>query len=159
MPTAQRFWLVLGRIAAIGLGSVLLYIALFLYETESGNYQNRLEDLWVRIDDLSRTALTRQTAFLKQTLGFLSFGFDSLFGKKLISTRSIAITLSYSVSSLCLLMDFYSFFHSHQGLFHRQEPKWPPEWEPALILFGLSLLTSRSEFLSILFYSSERKEK
>jgi hypothetical protein len=129
MPLAQHIWSALGRAAAIGLGGVLLYIALFLYETESGNYQNRLEELWVRIDDLSRTALTRQTAFLKQTLGLLSFGFDSLFGKKLISTRSIAMTLAYSASSLYLMSDFYNKFSFSEN-----------DWQTTLGILGLSLL-------------------
>lgn len=54
----------------IGLiGTVLLYVALFLHETEEGKIQNRLEKLWVDIDDLSKAALSRQAAFLQRVSG------------------------------------------------------------------------------------------
>jgi hypothetical protein len=39
------------------LGLALLYAALFLHENEEGQLQNRLEKLWVAVDDLSKAAL------------------------------------------------------------------------------------------------------
>ena len=53
------------RILAVCSGLFCLYLAIFLYETEQGTIQNRLEGLWVRIDDLKLAALSRQAAFVR----------------------------------------------------------------------------------------------
>jgi hypothetical protein len=106
MSIIVHYGLIAARVCVAMLGAILLYLAFFLYEDEAGRYQNRLEQLWIQIDDVSHTALARHTAFLKKTIGLLRFGLDSLFGKRLISVRSVAVTLAYSVGSSFLLVDY-----------------------------------------------------
>jgi hypothetical protein len=98
------YWI--GRIIVIAVALSFIYMAFFLYEDQEGKYQNRLEELWVQIDDLSRTALSRHTAFLKKNIGFFAWGLDYLFGKKLFSVRAVTITLAYSVGSFFLMLSF-----------------------------------------------------
>jgi hypothetical protein len=83
-------------------GLVLVWIALFLTETEEGSLQNRLEKLWVRVDDLSKTAMTKEGALIQQTSGMVSRGLDRLFGKKLWSWKAVATSAGLSVVSLVL---------------------------------------------------------
>src|SRR5258708_3939872 len=80
--------------------------AFFLYEDEEGRLQNLLQELWVKIDDLSRSAIAKHMAFLKQTVILLNSVLDSLFGTDLISVRSIAATLAYCAGSFFVL--FYA---------------------------------------------------
>ena len=92
---------------AVGLlGLVLLYVALFLTETAEGNIQNRLEALWVRVDDLSKVALSRQAAFLQQVSKLLGALFDKLFGTKLISAKAAATSICFSSAAPLLLFFF-----------------------------------------------------
>ncbi|HEY6249638.1 MAG TPA: hypothetical protein VI685_06730, partial [Candidatus Angelobacter sp.] len=98
--------LLIARFAVICFSCLLVYIALFMYEDEKGRLQNRLEELWIRIDDRQRAAAARHIAFLKAVLGLLSRGFDSLFGTKIFSLRSIAVTFCFSQASLLLLLPY-----------------------------------------------------
>ena len=62
--------LIIARTVVISVGALLMYIAFFLHEDEEGKLQNRLELLWVRIDDLQSHALSKNTIFLKELLSF-----------------------------------------------------------------------------------------
>jgi hypothetical protein len=84
------------------LGLVLLYLAFFLRESDEGKLQNRLEELWVRIDDLSRTALTKQAAFIQGVSGFVTSGFDRVFGRGLFSAKAIFASLCFSAAAIWL---------------------------------------------------------
>jgi len=86
------------------LGSLLLYMSLFLTESEEGQIQNRLEELWVRIDDLSKSSLTKEAAFLQQASALLANGLDWLFGNKLLSAKAIATSLSLSGAATLLYL-------------------------------------------------------
>jgi len=91
--------------SAVGLlGLVLLYAALFLHETEEGQLQNRLEKLWVDIDDLSRTALSKQTAFLQRVSALANSALNKLFGVHLFSPGAVAASLCFSFAS-CILVN------------------------------------------------------
>jgi len=96
--------LVLARTVVICVGALLMYIAFFLREDEEGKLQNRLEELWVQIDDLQGHALAKHTLFLKELLSLLGSGFDSLLGPKLFSFRSAVVTLCYSAASMSILI-------------------------------------------------------
>ena len=86
------------------LGVGLIYLGLFLNETEEGEYTNKLEDLWIRIDDLRNNAITRNTAFIKVVFGYISSVFDLFFGEHLLSFQSIAVTCCYAISSLGFML-------------------------------------------------------
>lgn len=81
------------------LGMISIYIALFLHEDEEGRLQNRLEELWVTVDDAQNKALSKQAIFLQELVKLLSRGFDALLGKKLFSLRSITVIFCYSWAS------------------------------------------------------------
>jgi hypothetical protein len=91
------------RVLIACLGFLLIYIALFLHEDEEGKLQNRLEELWVRIDDLQEKALSKQTVFLQELLRLLNRAFDTLLGEKLFSLRSITVSFCYSWASAMFL--------------------------------------------------------
>jgi hypothetical protein len=100
---ANFFHLVLGL-----MGLLLLYAGLFLTETEEGRLQNRLEELWIRVDDLQSSAVTRQAAFLQQVSGLIADGLVKLFGRKLFSVRSVASCLCFSMASFYLSLALFT---------------------------------------------------
>ena len=53
------------RIIAGLAGALLLYVAFFLYEDEEARIQNRLEQIWKRIDALQSSAMSKEVAFLQ----------------------------------------------------------------------------------------------
>jgi len=50
------------RILAASVGSLALYIRLFMYEDEEGKWQNRIDNLWIDIHDRERTAGSKTSA-------------------------------------------------------------------------------------------------
>lgn len=105
----------------IGLiGAVLLYVALFLRETEEGKLQNRLEELWIEIDDLSKAALSRQTAFLQRVSALANSGLNKLFGVRPFSAGAVSASLCFSFGSVSFFLA-YLFGHvtasPHAGQF------------------------------------------
>jgi len=56
-------------------------------ETEERELQNRLEGLWVRIDDLRKKSVERNIAFLRVAASATATFLDNVFGRGLISLR------------------------------------------------------------------------
>jgi hypothetical protein len=84
------------------LGFSLLYAALFLHENEEGHLQNRLEKLWIAVDDLSKVALSKQTAFLQQVSAMANSALNRLFGKRLFSAAAVSASLCLSLGTAAL---------------------------------------------------------
>ena len=90
-----------GRVLVVICGSIFIYVAVFLYEDEQGKLQSAIEDLWVKISDLQR-AMSSPAAFMLQVAHFTESAFNRLFGPKLLSFRSAAVSACYSIASICL---------------------------------------------------------
>lgn len=95
---------ILLRIVAGIAGALLLYIAFFLYADEEARLQNRLEQIWKWIDALQKAAMSREVAFLQGTAGATRMGLDRLLGHKLLSVRSVAISLALSFGSFLAIL-------------------------------------------------------
>lgn len=92
------------RGVALGGGLVACYGALFLYENEERLVQNVLEGWWIRIADLRRDLMSRHAAFVLGTASLTRTLLDRVFGLRLFSVRSFAVSVCLSYSSLALLM-------------------------------------------------------
>lgn len=101
-------------------GLMLAAIALFLTEDQEGKIQNRLEELWVRVDDLSTGAMRWEAALMQQASKMLTNALDGLFGQKLWSWRAVATSTGLSSTSICVglfLTEIYvNHSHSPYGL-------------------------------------------
>ena len=96
-------------------GSVLLYMAFFLYENERGQIQNRLEELWIAIDDQARKVPGKNAAFLREIVGIASATFDRFFGKKILSWRSVAVSACFSIASYAISCAAFAVSNSSFG--------------------------------------------
>jgi len=89
------------HIIVLLIGSFFLYAGLFLYESEVGSIQNRLESMWVQLEDYA--ALPQRTRFMRFVSHLTKAGYDRLFGEKLFSRRAFSVSICYSVASASLL--------------------------------------------------------
>lgn len=95
-------WHVLHLIARpveVLLGVFCVVTATLLYPGEDGKIQSLLEDLWVEVDEFKNLALSRHTAFMSRVARLETKILDLLFGQKLFSEQSIAVSFSVSVVS------------------------------------------------------------
>ncbi len=127
------------------LGLVLLYMAFFLSESAEGKIQNRLEGLWVRVDDLSKVALTRQAAFLQQISKLLSSAFDRRFGTRLFSAEAAATSICFSSVALGLFLSLLP------GLTGSTDTTPSGVWDVMLVLFLVGLAPVPSRYLGFLW--------
>jgi hypothetical protein len=145
-------WIVIGiRIITFACGLLLIYVAIFLYEDEQGKIQNTLEDWWVKIDDLKRGALSRHTIFMQETARITNYGFNQLFGKKLVSLQALAVSACFSIASLGLaglymIYESENLFSSWLSLPFANEPLVALLW--LLMFLGIALIPSRWPSLS-----------
>ena len=91
--------LVSGRLLIFCFAVLLIYIAVFLREDEEGKLQNRLEELWIRISDRERVALTRHGTFLRSSLSIYNRVLLFLFGRTLFSVRTYSLISIYALCS------------------------------------------------------------
>lgn len=84
------------RIGAFLLGLLCLYVAIFLYEDSEKKIQNKLENLWVRFDELRELAISRHIAFMRIIGSALTSIGDKIFGAKLISLQFIGVSMCYA---------------------------------------------------------------
>jgi hypothetical protein len=100
---------ILLRILAGIAGALLLYVAFFLYEDEEARLQNRLEEIWHKIDALQSQAMSKEVAFFQGVTRTASSILDDLFGRKLVSSQSICVSFIFSMASLALWLIFIDF--------------------------------------------------
>src|SRR5436309_2081033 len=77
------------QLAAGAAGALLLYLSFFLHEDEEGRLANRLEDLWIRMDDLQKKSLSRNAAFLSGASRIVLSLLSRLFGDRVLSLQAI----------------------------------------------------------------------
>ena len=89
-----------GRVLAGAFGFLCFYVAFFMYENEEGQWQNRIENLWISFDDRARITGSRSIAFFNRTADLNKRFFKGIFGEKLLSFRSVtgSVIVSFAVS-------------------------------------------------------------
>jgi hypothetical protein len=92
------------------LGVFCVVTAIMLYPNEEGKIQSKFEDFWIRVDDFKNLALSRHAAFMTQVARLESRFLDAIFGHKLVSVRSVTVSICCSIVSwylTSLITQFY----------------------------------------------------
>jgi len=97
------------------LGWLLLYSAVFLYEDQEGQMQNRIVRWWVRVDDARIVAHSRLEAFVQGVARLTARGFDQVLGETLISFRFAGVSLCLSIVSGLMALTFGA-IRAHQSV-------------------------------------------
>jgi hypothetical protein len=106
------------KLLSFCVGLCLVYLGAFIYESEQKKLQNRLEDWWLRIDDLNTAGLKRRAAFMVVIAQITTSGFDAMFGPRLMSLSCLGTSMAYTLGYLCLLFAALRF----AGLAHAPGP-------------------------------------
>jgi hypothetical protein len=103
----------------LGSAGVLLIYASMSYETEDGIIQSRLEEWWLRIDDLRQQAISRHLAFIKVIASVTTGVLDRLFGVRMFSVQSLGVSACYSVVCIGVAISLYLRFtpNHHTDIF------------------------------------------
>jgi hypothetical protein len=96
-------FLIASQILAIVVGCATVFAALFMYEDEEGKWQNRVDELWLAIDDRARITGRKAVALLNKMSDIVTAGLDRVFGHRLLSFRSIGASTSYSFATACVV--------------------------------------------------------
>lgn len=80
-------------------GSVMFLFTGFLYENEEGKIQNRLEGWWCKLDDAANSSLNINFRIIQGFARRAQAHIERLFGKKLISTQSIGVSICWGMIS------------------------------------------------------------
>ena len=94
------------RAALLLVGATAFYIALFLHEDEEGRIHDRLERLWVAIDDRRHTTGSKATAVFNKVGEAVSKAFDRVLGKRLFSVQMLGVSTSLALAGFFLACGF-----------------------------------------------------
>lgn len=81
-------------------GATAFYFSVFLYENERGNLQNRLENLWVAIDDRAKAIDSTSTALFNKIGDIVVRWTNWLFGDRFFSLRAFCTSTNLSLSGV-----------------------------------------------------------
>ncbi|MGD0628422.1 MAG: hypothetical protein ABR987_03675 [Terracidiphilus sp.] len=82
------------------LGILVLCFSSLTYEDEEGRIQNKLEDLWIMLDEKRTASLSWTGTFIKAVVTLAGKAVDRVFGRRLFSPRSVAVSAVLSVASI-----------------------------------------------------------
>jgi hypothetical protein len=95
-------------------GLLLIYAGLFLYEDDQKHIQNRLEELWIRIDDRSKGAESVFKSLTIETSRIVERVFDRIFGKSICSLHFLAVSLGLASLSAGAFALYYYYLNKSE---------------------------------------------
>lgn len=85
-------------------GLYLWYLTYVMRETTEGKWVNRIEELWVRIDDRSKVSGSKTKLVFSAVATKVTKILDQVFGVRIISPRVVGVSGSLSFASLFLFL-------------------------------------------------------
>lgn len=101
--------IIVGRCLAGIIGFFLLYLAIFVYENEEGKVLNWLDELWIHINDMHISAVSKETAFIKGVLSVVSKRLDKLFGERLFTFKAVYVSVCFSLTGVLFFLAVFIF--------------------------------------------------
>lgn len=89
--------LLAGRIVPCALGLALLWLGAFVYEDEERQLQNRIEEWWIRLDDLQQKTVVVENKLLRNLFRILGIILDAIFGPKSFSPQAAFASVVTSI--------------------------------------------------------------
>jgi len=134
------------RILAALVGTLAFYVRLFMYEDEQGKWQNRIDNLWLTIDDRAKTTGSKTSAFFNRVSAVVNRILNRIFGLRLFSLRAVGASTCYSLAGAC-----FSGFVAFAILLWINNPlsdplpeelvKWGPLFESIIFVGGCIFLS------------------
>jgi len=90
------------RLFAFVIGLVAYYCAFFLHEDEQGKLVNRIDQLWIAVDDKKKRAGGIAPALLNKVADIVKRTIDRILGRKLVSAQLVGVSVCYALAGLFL---------------------------------------------------------
>jgi hypothetical protein len=126
------------RLAMLFGGVLLVYTVATMFPDEEGQVQNRIENLWVVIDDKQKSALGRTTALFNRIGSYVTRVYNRILGVRLISVQMIGVSSASSIAGFFLFSGFLLLGLLYLSL--SQHAKVTPQFNAALLLIGILCL-------------------
>ncbi len=123
------------KIAMLIVGILLVYTVVAMFPDEEGRLQNRIENLWIAIDDKQKSKVGRAIAILNRVASYLTRVYNRVLGSRLISVQMIGVSSSSSIAgffifaALLLLTFLYLSLSRHAAV--------TPQFNAGLWLIGI----------------------
>jgi hypothetical protein len=105
------------RILCLLGGVFIICVRVFLYESEQGKIESKIQDLWNRIREFHPAALSRHVSFMNFIAGSVDMVLNIVFGSRLVSLEAMAVSVCYSIVSVFLTLLVLQKLFLHQVLF------------------------------------------
>lgn len=89
---------IFGRIVSGAIALFAFYLLAFLYESEDGVWQSRIDKLWMSIYDRAKATDSLSTALLNKVAQLFLRGFAKLFGQSSFSLQMVCVSMNLSVA-------------------------------------------------------------
>jgi hypothetical protein len=89
-----------------------------MYVDEAGRWQNRIDTLWIRINDIEKRSLARSPTLLNVVATAVSGVFDAVFGKKLFSVQLFGVSTALSIGGMNSAWALFSY--EYAGITHER---------------------------------------
>jgi hypothetical protein len=96
------------RIVMLFGGCLLLYTVVTMFPDEEGRLQNRIENLWVAIDDMQQSAVGRATSLFNRIASYVTRVYNRILGVRLISVQIVGVSSASSLAGFFLGTAFIS---------------------------------------------------
>jgi hypothetical protein len=96
------------RIVMLFGGGLLIYTVVTMFPNEEGQLQNRIENLWVAIDDMQQSAVGRATALFNRIASYVTRVYNRILGVRLISVQMVGVSSASSLAGFFLGTVFVS---------------------------------------------------
>jgi hypothetical protein len=93
---------VIFRITMLFGGGLLVYTVVTMFPDEEGRLQNRIENLWIAIDDKQKSALGRATVLFNRIASYVTRIYNRILGARLISVQMIGVSSASSLAGFFL---------------------------------------------------------
>jgi hypothetical protein len=108
------------HIVALVLGLYLWSLTYVMHKSTEGTWTNRIEELWIRIDDRSKTAADRTKALFSIVADRITRTFNRLVGPKMFSPRFVGVSSSLSFAGAFFVFAAYQGFAILYGIYFTQ---------------------------------------
>lgn len=135
------------KIISLIIGGILLYIAFFLYENEEKELTDRVQKLWIILDDNHKTSSSNINRVIQNISEILERYINSLFGAKFLSWQSLWVSSFFIYAFPFLqygLLGFYdtpwSFVIIFLSIIFLSISHLPLLWDKLKIKFGCLII-------------------
>jgi hypothetical protein len=119
-------------------GGLLVYAVVTMFPDEEGMLQNRVENLWVAIDDKQKSAVGRATVLFNRIASYVTRIYNRILGVRLVSVQMVGVSSASSIAGFFLLGALLLFALLYLSL--SRNVAVTPKFNAALLLIGILCL-------------------